>query len=106
MIVLALLGCTPDAPTPPAVEPTEAPAAPTAEAAPHVPTTIWTAKNIRDLVPVAPAHNNAVPKPIPTLPAYDTALATLGEVIDTYDGAPENPGIKWWLEYLRERHGP
>jgi hypothetical protein len=91
VIVLALLGCTPDAPTPPAVEPTEAPAAPTAEAAPHVPTTIWTAKNIRDLVPVAPAHNNAVPKPIPTLPAYDTALATLGEVIDTYDGDPENP---------------
>jgi hypothetical protein len=22
------------------------------------------------------------------------------------DGSAENPGIKWWLEYLRDRHGP
>jgi hypothetical protein len=22
------------------------------------------------------------------------------------DGTPEHPGIKWWLEYLRDRHGP
>jgi hypothetical protein len=22
------------------------------------------------------------------------------------DGNPESPGIKWWLEYLRGRHGP
>jgi len=22
------------------------------------------------------------------------------------DGTPGNPGIKWWLEYLRDRHGP
>jgi hypothetical protein len=22
------------------------------------------------------------------------------------DGTPENPGIKWWLEHLRKRHGP
>jgi hypothetical protein len=22
------------------------------------------------------------------------------------DGSPENPGIKWWLEFLRDTYGP
>lgn len=98
MLLALWLGCTSGAPTaspaaPPAASPAGAPAAsPAAEAAaPQKPTTIWTTRNIRDLVPVAPPHSNAVPKPIPGLPAYDEALAAMGAVIDTYDGDPDNP---------------
>ncbi len=78
---------TPPAPKPVASAPT--PVAPAPE--PAAKTTVWTAENIRKLVPVSPPHDNAVPMPIPAMPDYDAALATLGVVVDTWDADPENP---------------
>jgi hypothetical protein len=80
-------------PTPPAPEappPTPAPAAPTA--APATPAaTVWTAENIDKLVPVAPKEARKVGRPVPPLPEYDEALATLGKVVERDAGDPENP---------------
>lgn len=90
MLLALWLGCTASEPAPQATPPA-APAPQEAPAAPVTPTTVWTTRNIRDLVPVAPARSNPVPKPIPALPAYDGALAAMGAVIDTYDGDPDNP---------------
>lgn len=86
MLLGLWLGCTGEAPAPPPPPKVEA-AAPT----PATPTTVWTTENIRELVPTVPPRNNAVPKPIPMLPEYDATLGTLGAVIDTYDGDPDNP---------------
>ena len=88
MILALLLACTaggeaastalPPASAPP-VEP------------PPPPVQVWTVDNIADLVPRAPARNTAVAKAIPALPAYETTLQTLGDIVETYDGDPENP---------------
>ncbi len=78
---------TPTPPTPGFGSPPGPAPAPSAAPGP----TVWTVANVKDLVPVAPSHNNAVPKPIPGLPAYDGALAILGKVVDARDGDPENP---------------
>jgi hypothetical protein len=76
-------GDTPPAPA--AVPPAPAPSTPT-------PTpVVWTVDNIQDLVPKAPPHDDAVPKAIPPLPAYDTTLQLLGSIVDRYDGDPDNP---------------
>lgn len=54
------------------------------------PQSVWTTDNIRDLQPVLAARNEAVPRPIPSLEAYDTALATLAPAIDQRGGDPDN----------------
>lgn len=51
---------------------------------------VWTTDNIRDLQPVMPGRNDVVPRPIPALEAYDTALATLAPAIDQRAGDPDN----------------
>lgn len=83
LLTLALIGCEPEAPVVVQAPVTAAPPPPTV--------TIWTEQNIRELVPTAAPRTNAVPKPIPALPDYDVALATLGAVIDRYDGDPDSP---------------
>lgn len=90
MTLLALLLACSGEPTAPAVTPVpEQASLPASE--PPTKTTVWTSENIQDLVPVLPAHNNAVPKPIPAMPDYDAALATLGAVVDTWDADADNP---------------
>lgn len=90
VVIAALAGCSgePAAEAPAAPAPA-APASPVGE--PAAKTTVWTTENIRELMPVAPPHDNPVPRPIPVLPDYDVALATLGKVIDTWDADPDNP---------------
>ncbi len=74
------------APPPPARSeaPPAPPAAPVASAA-------WSAANIRELVPVAPTRTGSVSRPVPALPDYDQALATLSTVLERHAGDPENP---------------
>ncbi len=68
-----------------------APAA-TAAVAPAPPTAApaWTAETIRDLYPTIPPHNDAISRPIPSLPDYDAVLLRLGRVVEAYDGDPDN----------------
>lgn len=78
-------------PPPPAPAPVPAPVASAAVEPAKPAPTIWTVNNISELVPVAPTRQSAVPKPIAVLPAYDEALQTLGKVVETYAGDPDNP---------------
>ena len=90
LLLGGLAGCSGGpAPEVPAVPAPVTPVAPNVE--PSAKTTVWTTENIRELMPVAPPHDNPVPRPIPALPDYDAALATLGKVIDTWDADPDNP---------------
>ncbi len=50
----------------------------------------WTTETIRELQPVAPARNDAVSRPLPAMKEYDDALATLGRVVEAWDGDPDN----------------
>lgn len=61
-----------------------------AEPAPAAPAA-WSAANIRELVPVAPARVGSVSRPVPELPDYDRALSTLSAVVERYAGDPDNP---------------
>lgn len=64
----------------------------TAVLAPVLPpaTPTWTAETIRDLHPVPPPNDDAVSRPIPSLPDYDAVLLRLGRVVEAYDGDPDN----------------
>lgn len=71
------------APVVPLPEPAPAPTAP--------PTgRVWTVENIRELGPVAPPHDDAVSRPIPTIADYDETLLILGKVVEARDGDPDN----------------
>jgi hypothetical protein len=52
---------------------------------------VWKADNIDQLTPVAPTRETSVPRPIPALPNYDSALSKLGQIVETYAGDPDNP---------------
>ncbi len=71
------------APTPAAAV---SPAPPVLPAAPRV----WTVENVRELVPRAPTRSATVVKPVPALPDYERALATLSSVVERHAGDPEN----------------
>lgn len=86
-LLLLALACGREQPAPPA----PAPPAAVLPAAPAVVATVWTAENIDKLVPVAPTHLTTVARPIPAGPKYDTALLTLGKVVETWAGDAENP---------------
>lgn len=81
--MLWLTACAepPAAPRPP--EP-----APATPAAPEL--RVWSADNIRDLVPTAPARAGSVTRPIPALPAYEETIRILGQVVDSRAADPEN----------------
>lgn len=64
---------------------------------------VWTVDNIRDLQPLAPARNDIVPRAIPSLEAYDTALATLAPAIDQRAGDPDNA---WAIAHGLLARGP
>lgn len=97
MILLALACAGDPKPQPPAV----APPTPVEVAAPAP--TVWSVNNVQQLVPVAPARRSAVPRPIPPMPAYDSALADLGKVVETFAGDPENP---WAIAHGILARGP
>ncbi len=111
ILLLLAFGCggeaPVDSPAPPAG--TAAPAAsaaPTATAsATGVPAadTVWTADNIDQLVPVAPERRTTVGRPIPALPEYDATLQTLGKIVETWAGDPENP---WAIAHGLLARGP
>ena len=84
LAAVALFGCGGE---PEPIAPPAPPPAPTAVAGPRV----WTAADIRELVPVAPARNAAVARAIPPNPAYDAALSTLGKVVESHGADPDNP---------------
>ncbi|MDP2312070.1 MAG: hypothetical protein Q8P41_04135 [Pseudomonadota bacterium] len=65
-------------------------AAVTAPAAVAMPT-VWTTQNIAQLVPVAPTRRTTVARPIPAAPKYDAVLQTLGTLVETWAGDPDNP---------------
>ncbi len=78
------------------LEEESAPPAPRAEAPSAPPSTppaaaAWSSANIRELLPVAPTRAGSVSRPVPALPDYDRALATLSAVVERYAGDPENP---------------
>lgn len=75
-----------DAPAAPA----DPAATPQAAAKPAEGGTVWTVGNIRGLTPVAPPHDDAVSRPIPALPQYDSVLLRLGEIVEARDGDPKN----------------
>ena len=82
---------------PPAVAPT-ASAPPIAAVAPP-----WTSANIRELTPSRPQKHIAVSVPVPPQPAYDTALLTLGRVVEKWAGDPENA---WAIAHGLLARGP
>lgn len=51
---------------------------------------VWSADNIRDLVPEAPTRTGTVARAIPALPAYEETIRVLGAVIDSRAADPEN----------------
>lgn len=109
-LLLLALACSGD----PAVEaPAPAPATATAPAAaPDAAapagaaaqaTTVWTAENIDQLVPVAPTRATTVGRALPAAKAYDDALLTLGKVVETWAGDPDNP---WAIAHGVLARGP
>ncbi len=97
-MILWFFACTGEEATP--VVP---PPAPPVEAPPPAAPTVWTKDNIAELVPVAPSRATTVGKAIPALEKYDTTLTTLGSVIDTYAGDPDNP---WAIAHGVLARGP
>ncbi len=83
------------APAPVVVPPTPAPGP--AKSPP------WTADTIRELQPVAPTRNDAVSRPLPAMEEYDVALATLGRVVEAWDGDPDNA---WAIAHGLLARGP
>ncbi|MDP2307508.1 MAG: hypothetical protein Q8P18_15885 [Pseudomonadota bacterium] len=90
ILLLLALACGGDEPAVP-VPAVPAPIAGASASAVPVPTTVWTADNIDQLVPVAPTRLTTVARPIAAGPKYDAALLTLGGVVETWAGDPENP---------------
>ncbi len=87
MILTLWLACSSGTEGTPSAPPGSAPPV----AAPAAPVQVWTVDNISDLVPKPPERITAVAKAIPSLPAFDAALQTLGNIVETYDGDPDNP---------------
>lgn len=76
-------------PAPPVADNAPKPAD-TPPAAPSQPV-IWRLDNIDQLVPKAPARVTTVGRPLPANPVYDTALQSLGAIVERYAGDPLNP---------------
>lgn len=66
------------------------PPEPVPVAAPEAVERVWSADNIRDLVPAAPTRTGIVSKAIPALPAYEETIRVLGAVVDSRAADPDN----------------
>lgn len=92
---LAVAACDREEPVEAPPEPSPTPAAP--------PVRVWTPETIGELVPVTPARKSAVPEPVPHLPQYDGALATLGAVVDRW---ATDPAVPWCIAHGLLARGP